>query len=152
VIRFQIKIIAARSACQFSRSYTSLTISGTYTVESVALVVVQDAISGRNDDLKMYHQWTVRESRPITDELSSESVLDTVFPAVQVAVRDASIYIGFPALQKQTKTILQVETKLRGIVRLVGKESLSEDQKLNLGMAELIREDLLQQDAFATVD
>ena len=64
----------------------SITGSGTYTIEEV-LMVVQDAMSGRNVDLKMYHQWwPVREPRPTTDKLPGEiglltgqRVLDAVF-------------------------------------------------------------------------
>merc|ERR1719216_824661 len=59
---------------------------------------------------------------------------------------------GFLALRKKIKTILQEETNLQEIVQLVGKESLSEDQKLNLDMAKIIREDFLQQNAFTTYD
>merc|ERR1719320_130224 len=47
-------------------------------------------MSGRNVDLKMYHQWPVREPRPTADKLPGEiglltgqRVLDAVFPAVQ---------------------------------------------------------------------
>jgi V-type H+-transporting ATPase subunit A len=59
---------------------------------------------------------------------------------------------GFLALRKKIKTILQEETNLQEIVQLVGKESLSEDQKLNLDMAKIIREDFLQQNAFTDYD
>jgi len=59
---------------------------------------------------------------------------------------------GFLSLRKTIKQILQEETNLQEIVQLVGKESLSEDQKLNLDMAKIIREDFLQQNAFTTYD
>lgn len=59
---------------------------------------------------------------------------------------------GFLTLRKKIKTILQEETNLQEIVQLVGKESLSEDQKLNLDMAKIIREDFLQQNAFTSYD
>jgi len=59
---------------------------------------------------------------------------------------------GFLNLRKTIKQILQEETNLQEIVQLVGKESLSEDQKLNLDMAKIIREDFLQQNAFTTYD
>jgi len=41
---------------------------------------------------------------------------------------------------------------LNEIVQLVGRDSLSEDQKLVLEVAKIIREDFLQQDAFSTYD
>jgi V-type H+-transporting ATPase subunit A len=53
---------------------------------------------------------------------------------------------------KKLRTILQEETNLQEIVQLVGKESLSEDQKLNLETAKIIREDFLQQNAFTSYD
>merc|ERR1719510_1749811 len=67
----------------------SITGSGTYTIEEV-LMVVQDAMSGRNVNVRMYHKWPVREPRPTADKLPGEiglltgqRVLDAVFPAVQ---------------------------------------------------------------------
>lgn len=59
---------------------------------------------------------------------------------------------GFLDLRKKLRTILQEETNLQEIVQLVGKESLSEDQKLNLEIAKIIREDFLQQNAFTSYD
>ncbi|MES1915817.1 MAG: hypothetical protein MHM6MM_007714 [Cercozoa sp. M6MM] len=50
------------------------------------------------------------------------------------------------------KKILQQETALQEIVQLVGKDSLSEDQKLTLGLAEIVREDFLQQNGFSDWD
>lgn len=64
----------------------------------------------------------------------------------------ADIQPDFLSLRKQMTTILQEETNLQEIVQLVGKESLSEDQKLNLDVAKLIREDFLQQNAFTKYD
>jgi len=58
----------------------------------------------------------------------------------------------FLGMRTKIRTILQEETNLQEIVQLVGKESLSEDQKLNLEMAKIIREDFLQQNAFTTFD
>merc|ERR1712176_1463222 len=58
----------------------------------------------------------------------------------------------FLDLRKSCMTILQEETNLQEIVQLVGKESLSEDQKLSLETAKVIREDFLQQNAFTPYD
>merc|ERR1712100_369 len=41
---------------------------------------------------------------------------------------------------------------LQEIVQLVGKDSLSEDQKCTLGIARIIREDFLQQNGFSEYD
>jgi len=55
-------------------------------------------------------------------------------------------------LQNATKRILADESNLSEIVQLVGKDSLSEDQKLTLETARIIREDFLQQNAFSDYD
>lgn len=55
-------------------------------------------------------------------------------------------------LRKQTRNILQQEDNLSEIVQLVGKESLSEDQKVVMEIAKLIREDFLAQNAFTEHD
>ena len=52
----------------------------------------------------------------------------------------------------QCKNILQEEKRLQEIVQLVGKDSLSEDQKVGLEVAKLIREDFLQQNGYSKED
>ena len=47
---------------------------------------------------------------------------------------------------------MQEEEDLTEIVQLVGKDSLSEDQKAVLEVAKVIREDYLQQNAFSEYD
>jgi len=59
---------------------------------------------------------------------------------------------GFIELRRECRMILQEEGNLQEIVQLVGKESLSEDQKLYLDMAKIIKEDFLQQNAFSEYD
>lgn len=59
---------------------------------------------------------------------------------------------NYAALQTSVKEILQREDDLTEIVQLVGKDSLSEDQKCTLEMAKLIREDFLQQNGFSEYD
>lgn len=56
--------------------------------------------------------------------------------------------------EKVTKAmnILQLESELEEIVRLVGIDSLSEKDRLTLNTARQIREDYLQQNAFDSVD
>lgn len=51
-----------------------------------------------------------------------------------------------------SKQILQDEKNLQEIVQLVGKDSLSEDQKVALEVAKLLREDYLQQNGFSPYD
>merc|ERR1719316_867775 len=50
------------------------------------------------------------------------------------------------------KEILQTEDDLQEIVQLVGKDSLSEDQKSTLEVAKIVREDFLQQNGFTDYD
>jgi V-type H+-transporting ATPase subunit A len=58
----------------------------------------------------------------------------------------------FSYLRQKFREILQEEEELNEIVQLVGRDSLSEDQKLVLEVSKIIREDFLQQDAFSTYD
>merc|ERR1711967_89672 len=58
----------------------------------------------------------------------------------------------YPFLQQKFKEILQKEDDLQEIVQLVGKDSLSEDQKCTLEIAKIIREDFLQQNGFSDYD
>jgi len=58
----------------------------------------------------------------------------------------------YSALQAKMKDILQKEDDLQEIVQLVGKDSLSEDQKCTLEVAKIIREDFLQQNGFTEYD
>lgn len=58
----------------------------------------------------------------------------------------------FPALRRRCMQLLQKEEKLIEIVRIVGLESLSNQDRLNLDTAKSIREDYLQQNAFVDVD
>lgn len=55
-------------------------------------------------------------------------------------------------LQQKFKEILQKEDDLQEIVQLVGKDSLSEDQKCTLEVAKIVREDFLQQNGFSDYD
>jgi V-type H+-transporting ATPase subunit A len=58
----------------------------------------------------------------------------------------------YSMLQQKMKEILQKEDDLQEIVQLVGKDSLSEDQKCTLEVAKVIREEFLQQNGFSTYD
>jgi V-type H+-transporting ATPase subunit A len=58
----------------------------------------------------------------------------------------------FSALREIARDLLQQEKDLSEIVQLVGRDSLSEDQKVVLELAKIIREDYLQQNAFSEHD
>lgn len=58
----------------------------------------------------------------------------------------------FVSMRTRVRSILQEEDNLQEIVQLVGKESLSEDQKVILEVAKIIKEDFLQQNAYSEYD
>ena len=58
----------------------------------------------------------------------------------------------FPKNRAEAMALLQEESNLQEIVRLVGKDTLSEVDQLKLEVAKSIREDYLQQNAFQEVD
>jgi len=58
----------------------------------------------------------------------------------------------FMQLRESLKKILQQEDELTEIVQLVGKDSLSEDQKAILRTASIIKDEFLQQNSFSKTD
>jgi V-type H+-transporting ATPase subunit A len=58
----------------------------------------------------------------------------------------------FMVLRESLKKILQQEDELTEIVQLVGKDSLSEDQKAILRTASIIKDEFLQQNSFSKTD
>ncbi len=58
----------------------------------------------------------------------------------------------FPQLIKEAMAILEKEAELQDIVRLVGIEALSQEERLLLEIARSIREDFLHQNAFHEID
>ena len=65
---------------------------------------------------------------------------------------DESIDRKFSAHRIQSMALLQEESNLQEVVRLVGRDSLSETDQLKLEVAKSLREDFLQQNAFHEVD
>ncbi len=59
---------------------------------------------------------------------------------------------GFMRQREKAMAILQEEESLNEIVKLVGKDSLSENDQMTLETAKMIREDFLQQNAFMDED
>ena len=59
---------------------------------------------------------------------------------------------GFMRQREKTMAILQEEESLNEIVKLVGKDSLSENDQMTLETAKMLREDFLQQNAFMDED
>jgi V/A-type H+-transporting ATPase subunit A len=58
----------------------------------------------------------------------------------------------FPELRAWTMEVLQKEAELQEVVQLVGSDALPEEQKMTLEVARMIREIVLQQNAFHPVD
>ncbi|MDO5040742.1 MAG: V-type ATP synthase subunit A [Peptoniphilus sp.] len=65
---------------------------------------------------------------------------------------DENIGENFSKNRIRAMSLLQEETALQEIVRLVGKDSLSEQDQLKLEISKSIREDFLQQNAFHDTD
>lgn len=65
---------------------------------------------------------------------------------------DAHVDEKFSANRKAAMALLQEESGLQEIVRLVGRDTLSEGDQLKLEVAKSLREDFLQQNAFHDVD
>ena len=65
---------------------------------------------------------------------------------------DSHIEEGFSTHRKRAMSLLQQESSLQEVVRLVGRDALSDDDKLKLDTTKSIREDFLQQNAFHDVD
>jgi V/A-type H+-transporting ATPase subunit A len=63
-----------------------------------------------------------------------------------------NVGMDFLQMRRELLEILQKEDELKKIVQLVGKESLSEPDKLLLDIARTIRDDFLRQNAFHDVD
>ena len=63
-----------------------------------------------------------------------------------------NVNLKFNSLVEQVRKLLQQEDKLNEIVRLVGMDSLSSDNRLIMEAAKAIREDFLHQNAFSDTD
>ena len=65
---------------------------------------------------------------------------------------DVNVGLEFSQNRKRAMALLQEESSLQEIVRLVGRDTLSEKEQLKLEVAKSIREDYLQQNAFMESD
>jgi V-type H+-transporting ATPase subunit A len=59
---------------------------------------------------------------------------------------------SYSLIKNKCKDILATRDSLLEVVQLVGKESLSEDQKVVMDVADIVIEDFLQQNAFSAYD
>ncbi|NVF11210.1 V-type ATP synthase subunit A [Anaerococcus sp. AGMB00486] len=65
---------------------------------------------------------------------------------------DKTINEGFSKNRMRAMSLLQQESSLQEIVRLIGRDGLSDDDKLKLNTTKSLREDFLQQNAFHDTD
>ena len=65
---------------------------------------------------------------------------------------DSDVGEDFSTHRKRAMSLLQQESGLLEVVRLVGRDALSDDDKLKLNVTKSIREDYLQQNAFHDTD
>ncbi|WP_297281481.1 V-type ATP synthase subunit A [uncultured Anaerococcus sp.] len=65
---------------------------------------------------------------------------------------DDNVNEDFSTMRKRAMSLLAQEQSLQEVVRLVGRDALSDDDKLKLDVTKSIREDYLQQNAFHDVD
>ena len=79
----------------------------------------------------------------LTSYSKYENILETYFNSFDP---------DFVECKNTIKRILQDEEELTEVVQLVGKDSLSEDQKLILEIAKIIKNDFLQQNSFTEYD
>lgn len=61
-------------------------------------------------------------------------------------------YPEFPALRNKLKEIISNAEELEQVVQLVGKSALSDSDKITLDVANLIKDDFLQQNGYSTYD
>ena len=62
------------------------------------------------------------------------------------------VHKQFPRLRQRAVNLLKDEKRLLEIVQLIGKDSLSDQELLQLEVARMLREDFLQQNAFQEED
>ncbi len=65
---------------------------------------------------------------------------------------DTNVNDEFSTMRRRAMSLLAQEQGLQEVVRLVGRDALSDDDKLKLNVTKSIREDYLQQNAFHDVD
>lgn len=98
--------------------------------------------------------WSLNANLAYRRHFPAISWLDS-YSLYQVAVDEwmgANVSTRFPKNRAEAMELLQEESSLQEIVRLVGKDTLSEKDQLKLEIAKSIREDYLQQNAFQEVD
>ena len=152
--------VAAREASV----YTGITIAEYFRDMGYDVAVIADSTSRSGGDLsEPVSQGTMRIVK-VFWSLDASLASRRHFPAINW-LNSYSLYLdslrpwydehlGKQFFQNRDKAmaILQEESSLNEIVQLVGKDSLSPSDQLTLETARIIREDFLQQNAFADID
>ncbi|MEK6968217.1 MAG: V-type ATP synthase subunit A [Nanoarchaeota archaeon] len=76
----------------------------------------------------------------------------SLYPAILESWYAENVASDWKETVEKIQTLLQEEDKLMGIVQLVGSDALPSKQQLLLEVARLVRENILQQNAFHEVD
>lgn len=97
---------------------------------------------------KLDYDLSYQRHFPAINWLDSYSLYQTKMDAYL----DEHVASDFSKHRKTAMSLLQEESALQEIVRLVGRDSLSEQDQLKLEVTKSIREDFLQQNAFDDVD
>lgn len=97
---------------------------------------------------KLDYDLSYQRHFPAINWLDSYSLYQTKMDAYL----DEHVAPDFSKHRKTAMSLLQEESALQEIVRLVGRDSLSEQDQLKLEVTKSIREDFLQQNAFDDVD
>ena len=97
---------------------------------------------------KLDYDLSYQRHFPAINWLDSYSLYQTKMDAYL----DEQVAPDFSKNRKMAMSLLQEESALQEIVRLVGRDSLSEQDQLKLEVTKSIREDFLQQNAFHDVD
>ena len=97
---------------------------------------------------KLDYDLSYQRHFPAINWLDSYSLYQTKMDAYL----DEHVAPDFSKHRKMAMSLLQEESALQEIVRLVGRDSLSEQDQLKLEVTKSIREDFLQQNAFHDVD
>lgn len=97
---------------------------------------------------KLDYDLSYRRHFPAINWLDSYSLYQTKIDKYL----DENIDSSFSKNRTRAMALLQEESSLQEIVRLVGRDSLSEEDQLKLEVTKMIREDFLQQNAFHDID
>ncbi|MDR2390354.1 MAG: V-type ATP synthase subunit A, partial [Planctomycetota bacterium] len=153
--------LASRLAAFYERSGMAISLGRDRRQSSVTII---GAVSPAGGDLsEPVTQSTLRVTKVFWG-LDDQLAFQRHFPAINWLTSyslyqdvtdpwyDANIYPGWSKLRRQSMVILKKEADLQELVRLVGMDSLSPQDRLIMEIARMVREDFLNQSAFDDID